>query len=219
VESAATGVASAIAAASAAHDRARQPSWSATSVTAEAKRLPRVTLGSSDDVQDDDPTRGVVADTPSRRADAGMAWGTLIHGLLEHAMRYRAATRDDLRRLAMWLTVEEPLLRTLVDQALDTVEAVKAGDFWQAARASSEAHEEAPFSRLQPDPAVPNVLSGTIDLVYRDGGEWRIVDYKTDADFASTDLTARHRAQMQAYEQAWGQVARAPVKARIVGAR
>ena len=30
------------------------------------------------------------ADTPSHRADAGMAWGTLIHGLLEHAMRHKA---------------------------------------------------------------------------------------------------------------------------------
>lgn len=31
--------------------------------------------------------------TPSHRADAGQAWGTLVHGLLEHAMRHRAPTR------------------------------------------------------------------------------------------------------------------------------
>ena len=35
-------------------------------------------------------------------------------------MRHEAATRDDLRRLAMWLTVEEPQLRPVIDQALDT---------------------------------------------------------------------------------------------------
>ncbi len=74
----------------------------------------------------DDPTRVVVADTPSHRADAGMAWGTLIHGLLEHAMRHKTATRDDLRRLAMWLTVEEPQLRPVIDEALDTVLTVAA---------------------------------------------------------------------------------------------
>ena len=50
----------------------------------------------------DDPTQVVTADTPARRADAGMAWGTLIHGLLEHAMRHKDASREDLRRLA-WL--------------------------------------------------------------------------------------------------------------------
>ena len=45
-----------------------------------------------------------------------MAWGTLIHGLLEHAMRHPNATRDDLKRLAMWLTVEEPQLRAVIDE-------------------------------------------------------------------------------------------------------
>ena len=63
-----------------------------------------------------------------------MAWGTLIHGLLEHAMRHPAATRDDLRRLAMWLTVEEPQLRAVIDEALDTVERAARADFWQRAQ-------------------------------------------------------------------------------------
>ena len=81
---------------------------------------------------DDDPTRSVGEDTPSRRADAGLAWGTLVHGLLEHAMRHKTATRDDLRRLAMWLTIEKPELRAVIDQALDTVQSVATAEFWQA---------------------------------------------------------------------------------------
>ena len=75
-----------------------------------------------------------MADTPAHRADAGQAWGTLIHGLLEHAMRHKAATRDDLRRLAMWLTVEEPQLRPVIDEALDTVERTARAEFWQLAQ-------------------------------------------------------------------------------------
>ena len=145
-----------------------------------------------------------------------MAWGTLIHGLLEHAMRHPAATGDDLRRLALWLTVEQPELRTLIDRALETVQTVKAAEFWQTARASAEVHEEAPFSRLQPDPETPNVLNGTIDLVYRDGRDWRIVDYKTDAD---ADPGGRYRAQLDQYERAWGTILGAKVSARIVRAR
>ena len=51
-----------------------------------------------------DPSRVVVPNTPSHRADAGQAWGTLVHGLLEHAMRHEQATGNDLRRLGMWLS-------------------------------------------------------------------------------------------------------------------
>ena len=120
-----------------------QPSWSVTSVTEEARHIARMTR--SVDASADDPSKVVVADTPSHRADAGQAWGTLVHGLLEHAMRHRAGTREDLRRLAMWLTVEEPQLRAVIDEALDTVQAVASGAFWAEAKASPECHEEAPF--------------------------------------------------------------------------
>ena len=88
-------------------------------MTAESKRLPRLAVESADAFDATDPTRVVIPDTPSHRADAGMAWGSLVHGLLEHAMRHRTATREDLRRLALWLTVEEPQLRQVVDQAID----------------------------------------------------------------------------------------------------
>ena len=163
-----------------AHARVNQPSWSVTSVTEEARHIARMTR--SVDASADDPSKVVVADTPSHRADAGQAWGTLVHGLLEHAMRHRAATREDLRRLAMWLTVEEPQLRAVIDEALDTVQAVASGAFWAEAKASPECHEEAPFSVLDEREGVPTVLTGVIDLVHRTGDGWKIVDYKTDRD-------------------------------------
>jgi ATP-dependent exoDNAse (exonuclease V) beta subunit len=152
---------------------------------------------------DDDPTRVVSAETPSRRADAGIAWGTLVHGLLEHAMRHKSATRDDLRRLAMWLTVEDPQLRPVIEQALDTVQGVAAAEFWRAARASAECHEEVPFAVREMRDAVPTVVSGAIDLVYRDAAEWRILDYKTDAGVDEAELDKKYAAQLQAYKRAW----------------
>ena len=100
------------------------PSWSVTSVTAEAHHIARMVR--SAEPAADDPTQVVRKDTPAHRADAGQAWGSLIHGLLEHAMRHPGATREDLRRLAMWLTVEEPQLRSVLDKALDTVAAAAA---------------------------------------------------------------------------------------------
>ena len=104
----------------------------------------------------------VGTDTPAHRADAGMAWGTLIHGLLEHAMRHKSATRDDLRRLAMWLTVEEPQLRAVIDEALDTVERAARADFWQLAK-SREHSVETPF--VVSDRG--RLTNGVIDLLFQ----------------------------------------------------
>jgi ATP-dependent exoDNAse (exonuclease V) beta subunit len=215
-----------------AHSAARTPSWTAVSVTAESKAFPRTTPGGTDDdtialdtANDDggvssDPTRVVTDDTPSRRADAGVEWGTLVHGLLEHAMRHKTATRADLRRLAMWLTMEEPQLRAVIEQALDTVEAVSHADFWPTARVSAEAHEEVPFSVRDDRAGIPAVLSGTIDLVYRtDDGSWRILDYKTDVDADAAELQKRYAAQIDAYRRAWALVSSAAVTADVTAAR
>ena len=75
-------------------------------------------------------------DTASHRADTGVAWGTLVHGLLEHAVRHPAATDEDLRRLASWLTMEEPHLRAVIDRAIETVRVVVSSDALTAACAA-----------------------------------------------------------------------------------
>ena len=215
-----TTAAAAAAAAAAAHEQVRRASWSATSVTAESKRLPKVAVETSDLADAaSDPTRTVVPDTSSHRADAGAAWGTLVHGLLEHAMRHRHGTRDDLRRLALWLTMEEPQLRPVIEQAIDTALAVRASDALATARASSECHEEAPFAMLDPHAGAPVVVTGAIDLVYREDDGWAAVDYKTDADAKATDLAERHRTQIETYQRAWKSVSGLGTKARIVSAR
>ena len=211
--------ATAVGNANAAHTRARESSWSSSSVTAEAKRLPRIVVEPADALDAADPTRAIVPDTASHRADAGMAWGTLVHGLLEHAMRHPAATREDLRRLAMWLTMEEPRLRGAIEQALDTVESVANASFWQEARASAERHEEAPFAILHADAAVPRVVTGVIDLVHRTPEGWRAIDYKTDVDLDNADAKRRYEDQLRDYATAWSRVAGRPVTTSVVAAR
>jgi ATP-dependent helicase/nuclease subunit A len=155
------------------HDQARQASWSITSVTADAKHVVRTMRAM--DAAADDPTKVVSPDTPTHRADAGMAWGTLIHGLLEHAMRHESATREDLRRLAVWLTVDEPRLRAVVDHAVETVERVAQAEFWRVAKAGKHL-EEAPFTVTQGKV----VTNGVIDLLFKTAEGWQIRDYKTD---------------------------------------
>jgi ATP-dependent helicase/nuclease subunit A len=193
------------------HERSREASWSTMSVTAELKRLPRASLDETD------PTHVVVPKTTSHRADAGVAWGSLVHGLLEHAMRHKAATREDLRRLAQWLTVEEPQLRPLTDQAVDTVLAVVASDELAAARATAECHEEVPFAVRAPEFPGMHVVTGSIDLVHRDDDGWRVVDYKTDVDRGVAAL--KYAEQVRRYSEAWSKVADVAVNAAIVPAR
>jgi ATP-dependent helicase/nuclease subunit A len=214
VDLSATAADDAMAAMVAAHDRVRKPSWSTSSVTSEAPHIP--TIVRAEEAAADDPTRVVSTDTPSRRADAGMLWGTLVHGLLEHAMRHKSATRDDLRRLAMWLTIEEPELRTVIEEALDTVQAVAGAEFWKEARASAECHEETPFGMRVEGAAGTKLLTGAIDLVYQTADGWHLLDYKTDTHTLEADLRARYGAQIDAYEKAWSRIAQAKVTTTFV---
>jgi ATP-dependent helicase/nuclease subunit A len=200
-----------------AHAHAKQPSWEVSSVTADAQHIARMTHSIS--VSGDDPSKVVSPDTPTHRADAGQAWGTLIHGLLEHAMRYSHATRDDLRRLAMWLTIEEPQLRIVIDEALDTVQRVSGAEFWKEARGATESHEEAPFEIRLEDGPVPKLLAGTVDLVYKTGDSWHLIDYKTDTHGSDADLRAKYGTQLDDYEKSWSRIAKAEVTTTFVPAR
>jgi ATP-dependent helicase/nuclease subunit A len=167
-----------------------QPSWAITSVTAEARQIVRLTR--SVEVVSDDPSKVVTADTPAHRADAGQAWGTLIHGLLEHAMRHKDATTSDLYRLAMWLTVEEPQLRAVLDEAVSTVLEVSKAGFWEHA-VQCEHSEEIPFTYAASN---KQIVSGVVDLMYKDAAAWQIIDYKTDLDVTGGAASYEHQTKM-----------------------
>jgi len=191
-----------------AHALVSEASWSVTSVTAEARHIARITR--SVEASADDPSKVVNADTPAHRADAGQAWGTLIHGLLEHAMRHPSATRDDLRRLAMWLTVDEPQLRPVIDEALDTVERTARAGFWQAAKAD-QSSVETPFFVSESG----RLTNGVIDLLFRSPDGWQIIDYKTDLALASQ----KYEAQLDAYRDALRRVGCDVIDAAVVSVR
>lgn len=203
-----TAQASAVAAMSAAHDRARQASWSITSVTAEAHHVAK--MATAPQTSADDATKVVVPTTESHRADAGMAWGTLVHGLLEHAMRQQGPTTEDLRRLAMWLTVEQPELRSVLGGAVALVEQVSRAPFWREAKESPEHHAETPFATG----ADGSLLLGVIDLVFRNRVAWEIVDYKTDRVYDPT-ANAAYAQQLQTYARAWHSITGESAQATI----
>jgi ATP-dependent exoDNAse (exonuclease V) beta subunit len=149
-----------------------------------------------------------------------MAWGTLVHALLEHAMRGPAPVRAraHLERLANWLTMDNPALRRVVPDALETVEGVMASEFWQRAQAAAERQVEVPLAVKLPagDGAeAPRVLYGVIDLAFRTPAGWELVDYKTD-QAPPEALALAYRAQLRGYARQWtGIVGEAVAGARV----
>ena len=97
----------------------------------------------------------------------------------------------------MWLTMEEPQLRKVLDEALDTVERVRGQEFWRAAQ-SGEHSVEAPFMVAT---APRQIMSGVIDLIHREPTGWIITDYKTDAE-SSPELASAYKMQLERYKQA-----------------
>jgi ATP-dependent exoDNAse (exonuclease V) beta subunit len=84
----------------------------------------------------------------------------------------------------MWLTVEEPQLRVVIDEAIETVQRVARAEFWAEAQAG-EHLEEAPFAVTEGQA----LISGVIDLLFASESGWQVRDYKTDLNLDATAMS------------------------------
>jgi ATP-dependent exoDNAse (exonuclease V) beta subunit len=191
--------------ASAAARRARvetlgTPSWQVESVTGTAHRV--------------GPYGHPLQEGKTREPDTGMAWGSLIHFLLEHAMGGPQRDRPHLERVANWFAFDKPELRRVIPEALDTVERVMTAEFWREALAAEERAVEVPFAmRVEEAGALPRLLHGVIDLAFRTAEGWTLVDYKTDQLAPGVDqLVDRYAPQILAYAAHWAAQVGTPVR-------
>ncbi len=180
----------------AAREASRQPTWSRTSVTArnDGQKLEVWSVPVPEQV------------LQSERQDSGAEWGELIHRLLEHQVRRPELGRDELERLARWFTFEVPELAELIPLALDTVETVKASEFWTRAMQAGRRLVEVPFGRKVAD----RLLFGVIDVALEGEEGWEIIDYKTDRK-SLEELVERYAGQVASYAEAWSCLAAEPV--------
>jgi ATP-dependent helicase/nuclease subunit A len=166
-------------------------------------------------VKEDDPARLL------RGPATGVDWGVLVHRLLEVAVNGRATDRAGLERAGRWLVRDAPGLATVLDEAVDSVIAVMASPLWRDIATSPERHAEVPFAFSRPGATgVPVVQHGVIDLVYRAGEGWRLIDWKTDQVGVGdgSSLVRLYRHQLDAYVEAWARVAgagAAPIEAGL----
>jgi ATP-dependent helicase/nuclease subunit A len=146
---------------------------------------------------------------PTAKDGKGASWGRVVHRLLEAAVRGTPPTIS----LASSLLGEEGRPAEEAAEAVGLVEAVLASSLWQRAQASTERHAEVPFA-LRVDgaelglPPGEVVLEGVVDLAFREGSGWVLVDYKTDAVGDRLDaLAERYAGQIRAYAWAWSRLA------------
>ena len=140
----------------------------------------------------------------------GMSWGRVIHRMLE------SLARDDtcnLDLMAENLLREEGRPLSEKDAVVETVKEVVASKLWGRMKGAEEALFEVPFSTKTDDRGKPKVMSGTIDLAFREHDGWVLADYKTDTVGESLpDLIDYYRHQVEIYRTLWQDMSGEPVK-------
>ena len=145
-----------------------------------------------------------------KRTGRGLSWGNVIHRTLE-AVNIGISGKE-LDALVINLLTEEG--RPLEDKAtvLSVIEEIRKSEFWKEVEKAEKKFIEVPFSlKLKPsDLGLTGntgeyvILSGAIDLVYKDQKGWTIVDYKTD-DVGDNiqDFVRYYSPQVKAYSHYW----------------
>jgi ATP-dependent helicase/nuclease subunit A len=155
----------------------------------------------------------------------GTEWGTVIHFLLETALR---EPDRDLLAPARAALEEQGLPTSRAPEALAVVAAVQAADIWRRATGAGRTLVEVPFEiclspgdDLLADPAgpgaggqggsarVPVLVRGVVDLAFREAAGWVIVDWKTDAARTPDELAERVRRyspQVRLYAGIWTRI-------------
>ncbi|MHB8895326.1 MAG: UvrD-helicase domain-containing protein [Candidatus Geothermincolia bacterium] len=154
-------------------------------------------------------------DTTARvpEGEHGVEWGGAVHQVLELAMKVENA---DLEACAIDALDEAGIDVSRTRDLVDTVAAVMSSEIWQRARQASSVMSEVAFELVADDGSpVPVLVRGSIDLAFREGDDWVIVDYKTDSVPADGDWTAiaeTYAPQVKLYARAFEQCTGQKVK-------
>jgi ATP-dependent helicase/nuclease subunit A len=140
----------------------------------------------------------------------GFSWGRILHKLLEVVALDESA---DLDLMAENLLKEEE--RPLLEKPLvmETVKGIISSDLWKRMKKATAAYVEVPFSLKVIETGLPQIVSGAIDLVFREPDGWVIADYKTDAVDGNLDkLVTYYRPQVELYKKFWEEMTGERVK-------
>jgi ATP-dependent helicase/nuclease subunit A len=145
---------------------------------------------------------------PTGKSGRGPEYGSIVHRCLEWMANDREPTRRDIELLGVQFELDP----APADEILAELQRVKQSDLWHRAMSAPERHSEVPFSLMLDGTELGRepgqvLLSGIIDLAFREGDRWHLVDYKTDriVGDANTFVTF-YAGQLRLYEKAWHQL-------------
>ena len=120
--------------------------------------------------------------------------------------------------------VEEELPPERWTEVRDLVLSILESALWKRMLASTERLTEVPFAIKTTSKALgedggdrPSVLSGTIDLIFREEGGWVLVDYKTDTIVGDIrPFVDYYKEQLDLYSKYWTELSGQPVVQRLL---
>jgi ATP-dependent helicase/nuclease subunit A len=135
--------------------------------------------------------------------EGGMSWGRIIHGALEALSKNEGV---DLEAVIENLLKEEGRPISERQAVADVVQGVVSSNFWARMKKSQESFVEVPFA-FKIDGVTPSIVTGTIDLIFKEADGWVIADYKSDrVDGRIDDLIARYKPQVVLYRDFWEKI-------------
>jgi ATP-dependent helicase/nuclease subunit A len=150
-----------------------------------------------------------IAKAPSALPASGPGMGTKYGSVVHRCLQWMAEGRQPGRRDIELMCEEFELESRPIDKVLEELQKVKQSTLWKRGMNAAERYAEIPFSLflegkeigLQPGPVL---VSGIIDLIFRENDRWCLVDFKTDR--ISGDVKPHvdfYSGQLRLYSQAW----------------
>ncbi|MDR3210500.1 MAG: UvrD-helicase domain-containing protein [Planctomycetota bacterium] len=132
-------------------------------------------------------------------SEDAMAFGEVIHQVLEKGNRWSGAKRKDYLGQ---LLADHSLPAELVDKADELVRGVLRSDLWRRAKKAKQSFRELPFTMVEDGAdGLACWVRGVMDLVFEEEDGWVVVDYKTNVvDKAYLfGVAESYRGQLEAY--------------------
>ncbi|MGD9676981.1 MAG: UvrD-helicase domain-containing protein [Vulcanibacillus sp.] len=123
----------------------------------------------------------------SREDGGGLAWGNAVHRTLEYLVK----DNGNIEAIVESALMEYDVSLERKNELISLVDKFKQSAIWVRIEKAEAKFAEVPFSikvdnqhsifeLIKLDGDIPIILTGTIDLLFKEDGEWVVVDYKTD---------------------------------------
>ncbi|MCJ7498341.1 MAG: PD-(D/E)XK nuclease family protein, partial [candidate division Zixibacteria bacterium] len=155
----------------------------------------------------------------------GTAWGNAVHRIFDYLIK------EDPDEQLLSLHAEETLEKQGISptrkvELEELIQKFKKSDLYQHLKKAELKYSEVPFTiNIAPDHPLyaeldshdsrPVILSGTIDLVFKEADGWVVIDYKTDRPKNEKDypkLAEVYQKQIAIYSQVWQEISGEQVK-------